>query len=112
MIGIATIVVFSGAIVAMGDIAERRAPTAGPTGRTYSVGPAPAGDPAEVALPIIRERQPGICPAIQQAVRIFDGSIRAVCTDGNVVRIMSLRETGHVLALRCIPPADGSVSLC
>jgi hypothetical protein len=68
-----------------------------------TVGPAPTGDAAKVALREIR-RADHPCPKVRQAVRAADGSIRAVCSNGEDYLIASMSNPKHglaVVALRC-----------
>lgn len=77
------------------------------------LGPAPSGNPAAVAHKAIREQfDSGVCLAVSQAARLFDGSIRAVCSDAAVIRIYSVRDTDRVIAMRCMPPPGNAPSLC
>ena len=112
IVGLAAIGIAAVATAGIVTWTRRGSPAPSNAGTVVRLGPAPPGDPLAVAFPIVREKQPGTCPAIHQAVRIFDGSIRAVCSDGTVIRIHTIRDTTQTVALRCVPPPDGSASLC
>lgn len=65
-----------------------------------TVGPAPDGEPTVAAQRIIRENfDPPDCPLVYQALRLGDGSIKALCTNKETYRIFSV--DGKYLAMRC-----------
>lgn len=66
-----------------------------------SLGPAPAGQAANVAQTIIRDNfEKSACPAVSVAQRYPDGSIVAVCSNDEKFRVFSMDGIGPV-ALRC-----------
>jgi len=67
-------------------------------------GPAPAGNATEVALRIIRENfDPPDCPSVVNAIRLRDGSIKALCSNKQTFRVFSIRPPGPTgnYAMRC-----------
>src|SRR5229473_2411123 len=52
-------------------------------------GPAPSGDPIRVAGKMISDAEHP-CPTLRSAVRLSDGSIRAVCSNGETYRLSTL----------------------
>ena len=67
-----------------------------------SIGPAPDGDPALVAQQIILENfDPPDCPQITGATRLADGSIKALCSNGETFRVFYVRNIQKNIAMRC-----------
>lgn len=63
-----------------------------------TTGPAPSGEPAEVArLAIAKAEHP--CSKVKKASRNSDGSISAMCTNREDYRIFSVN--GSAIAMRC-----------
>ena len=63
-------------------------------------GPASDGDPKVVARSVIlKDFDPPDCPSVARAARLEDGSIIAVCSNGESFRIFAVQE--KQLALRC-----------
>lgn len=66
-----------------------------------SLGPAPAGQAANVAQAIIHDNfEKSACPKVSIAQRYPDGSIIAVCSNDEKFRVFSMDGIGPV-ALRC-----------
>lgn len=64
------------------------------------IGPAPNGEPTVVAQKIILENfDPPDCPLVVSAVRLGDGSIKALCTNGETYRVFTV--SGQRVAMRC-----------
>lgn len=82
------------------------------TSSVIRMGPAPHGDPVAIGWTAIQMQQREACPAVREARRVADGSIRVVCTNDVIVRVMGIQGTSQLLALRCMPPADGNPPLC
>jgi hypothetical protein len=62
--------------------------------------PAPDGESAVIAQRIIMENfDPPDCPLVIQAVRLGDGSIKALCNNRETYRIFSVNSKN--LAMRC-----------
>jgi peptidoglycan hydrolase-like protein with peptidoglycan-binding domain len=57
-----------------------------------------SADETAVVLRVLRDTAHP-CPSLVRAVRVTDGSLRAICTNGEIYRITQLR--GEWLALRC-----------
>jgi hypothetical protein len=63
-------------------------------------GPAPDGDPVVVAEQIILKRfGPGICPFVTGATKLDDGSINALCQNGERFRVFTYML--RPIAMRC-----------
>lgn len=68
------------------------------TANAQTTGPAPAGEPKPVALAVIRDADHP-CPKVTRAERLSDGSIKAVCSNGEDYRVFSVK--GKPAAMRC-----------
>ena len=73
--------------------------------------PAPQGDAAAVARRIIKDKfDETACPAVTKANRLGDGSISAVCNNGERFRVFSM-QTGP-MAVKCSEVARMGVAGC
>ncbi len=72
--------------------------------------PAPAGDADTVAMSVIRDAEHP-CGNVVTAERVADGSIKAVCTNGEDYRIMTVDGVGPV-AMRCSAVREMDISGC
>ena len=61
-------------------------------------GPAPEGPPEAVATAAIRQTTHP-CGAVIEATRLKNGTIRAVCSNGEAYRVMTMN--GHVVTISC-----------
>ena len=71
--------------------------------QSFQTLPAPPGEPAAVALRVIREAEHP-CPKLARASRLADQTIVAVCTNRESYRVFSIRnKAGRVmdLAMKC-----------
>src|SRR5262245_48586608 len=73
------------------------------------IGPAPAGSPKLVAAAAIKDADHP-CGRLLDAVRLPEGSIRAVCSNGEAYRIFTV--DGKVVAMKCSAAARLGVSGC
>ena len=87
----------SAAVLAAAIVAATASATA-TRAQTTVIGPAPSGDPVKVAGKMISDAEHP-CPALRSAVRLDDGSIRAVCSNGETYRLGTIN--GRDMALRC-----------
>jgi len=72
------------------------------TAAAIVTGPAPSGEPTEVARKVIADNFDfRDCPAVIQAVRMLDGSIAAVCSNDETFRVFSIPSAGRDFAMRC-----------
>jgi hypothetical protein len=71
--------------------------------------PAPAGEPTMVAQKAIQDAGHQ-CSLIVAATRLGDGSIRAVCNDGEIYRVFNFQ--GQSLAMKCSALKSLGVSGC
>jgi len=90
-----------GLVVAMG--------IAPPAHTQITITPAPPGAPKPIAAAAIRDADHP-CVTVLVAVRLADGSIRAVCSNGEVYRIFTVQ--GKVVAMKCSAAAKLGVSGC
>lgn len=75
-------------------------------------GPAPSGNPAVVAQRIIHANFDNKdCPLVTKADRLGDGSIKAVCNNGETFRVFSVQAIGPV-AMKCSAAVQRGVSGC
>ena len=76
-----------------------------------TISAAPAGDPAVVALRVIRENfSSDVCPRMNRASRVPDGSIRGTCSNGETFRIFTLSD--RAVAMRCSAAAALGIEGC
>jgi hypothetical protein len=75
------------------------------------IGAAPAGDSAAIAQRTIHENfGPAVCPRVTEARREANGSIHAVCGDGETFRVFEIG--GRVVAMRCAAAARYGIEGC
>lgn len=74
-----------------------------------NVGPAPIGDTKVVALQAIHEAKHA-CPKIISAKRWSNGSITAICSNGEDYRIFTIN--GELLAMKCSAARAIGVNSC
>lgn len=79
------------------------------TAHAQTMGPAPAGDPKVVGARVIAEADHP-CPKVLDAVRLNDGSLRAVCSNGEAYRVFAFN--GKSIAMRCSAAAKLGVGGC
>ena len=66
-----------------------------------TIGPAPAGEPSVVAQKVIqKDFETSVCSLVVESRRLGDGSIMALCNNGERFRVFSVQSIGPV-ALRC-----------
>jgi hypothetical protein len=65
---------------------------------TAQMQPAPYGNPVKVAMEAIKLADHP-CGAIKTAIRLSEGNIRAVCTNGEAYRVFMY--SGELVAMRC-----------
>lgn len=67
----------------------------------FVIGAAPAGETPRVAHDIIvEEHGDATCAMVIESERLPDGSIRAICDNGEIFRVFSVEGIGGV-AMRC-----------
>jgi hypothetical protein len=69
---------------------DRPGTAAQPDRRNFHEGPAPAGDPIQVADRVIKKRSPA-CQKVTEASRVDDGRIVATCS-GEIYLVFTLQE--------------------
>ena len=74
-----------------------------------NISPAPQGNPKAVATLAITDADHP-CGTVRDAVRLNDGGIRAVCSNGEAYRVFTVQ--GKVVAMRCSAAAKLGVSGC
>lgn len=75
------------------------------------VGAAPAGDAAMISQRAIHENfTAAVCPRVTEAQRQANGSIHAVCDNGETFRVFDIG--GRVVAMRCAAAARYGVGGC
>ena len=71
--------------------------------------PAPYGDPAKIAKEAIKQAGHP-CGTVKTAVRLPEGDIRAVCTNGETYRVFMF--SGEPVAMRCSAAKRMGVAGC
>lgn len=72
---------------------------------------APAGDAAAVAgSAILAAEHP--CGKVASASRLRDGTIRALCSNGEAYRVMRVKGMAETVALKCSAAAKLGISDC
>ena len=75
--------------------------------------PAPEGDTLVVAQSAIRANfKKSICPRVEAAERLPNGSIRAKCNNNEIFRVFSAGPKRAVLAMRCSAAAKMGLRGC
>lgn len=73
--------------------------------------PAPAGDATAIAASAIRAAEHP-CGKVASASRLRDGTIRALCSNGEAYRVMRMKGIAETVALKCSAAAKLGVSGC
>ncbi len=74
-----------------------------------TTGPAPAGDPKTVAARALKDADHP-CPKITTAIRVDDGSIKALCSNSEDYRIFTVE--GKTVAMKCSAARKLGVAGC
>ncbi len=84
-----------------------------PCPASSQVAPAPEGDAVMVAQNAISTNfKKSVCPLVEAAERLLDGSIRAKCNNNETFRIFSAGPKRIVLAMRCSAAARMGLQGC
>ena len=82
---------------------------AAPVRAQIKIEPAPAGEPKNIATAAIKEAAHP-CGRVLEAIRLNDGGIRAVCSNGEAYRVFTMQ--GGLVAMKCSAAARLGVSGC
>jgi hypothetical protein len=83
---------------------------------SQEIGPAPAGDPTQIAAVVIsRQFEDFACSEVIEATRLNDGSIRAICTNTRnerpAFRVFHHARLGN-MAVNCAAASRFGISGC
>jgi len=79
----------------------------------FETAPAPAGKAIEVAKKVIGDNfEKNDCPSITKATRYKDGTIKAICSNGESFRVFTVVKLQKPVAMKCSAVKKLGISGC